>query len=161
MTSDKIRVLFAIGEMSGGGSQRQMLGILRRLDRARFEPQLYIVTPGSELLGEVPADVPVHVCGQRHRRQRSIYPGQAHRARIRDLAELLRDQQIDVIYDRTYHMTLISAGAVQRRPTPRISTIVTDPARDFETNRERYGWMKRWQLKRAYRSADCVVAVSE
>jgi glycosyltransferase involved in cell wall biosynthesis len=74
---------------------------------------------------------------------------------------VLRDLQIDVIYDRTYHMTLIAAGAVQRQPTRRISVIVTDPTRDFETNRERYGWMKRWLLKRAYCSADCVVAVSD
>jgi glycosyltransferase involved in cell wall biosynthesis len=66
-----------------------------------------------------------------------------------------------VVYDRTYHMTLITAGAVQRRPTPRISVIVTDPARDFQTNHERFAWMKRWLLKRAYQSADCVVAVSE
>src|SRR5207302_3066937 len=147
--------------MSGGGSQRQLLGILRRLDRTRFEPQLYIVSPGGELLGEVPPDVPVHIFGQRNPRQRPIYPGRAHRARVRDLAAVLHEQRIDVVYDRTYHMTLITAAAVQRRPTPRISVIVTDPVRDFETNRERFSWMKRWLLKRAYQSADSVVAVSQ
>jgi glycosyltransferase involved in cell wall biosynthesis len=159
--AQKIRVLFAIGEMSGGGSQRQLLGILRRLDRARFEPHLYIVTPGGELLGELPEDVPLDIFGLRYRPQRWIYSGQAHRARVRDLAAMLHERRIDVVYDRTYHMTLITAGAVQRRPTPRISVIVTDPARDFQTNHERFGWMKRWLLRRAYQSADCVVAVSE
>src|SRR5439155_16773916 len=112
----RIRVLFAIGEMSGGGSQRQIIGILQRLDRTRFEPQLYILSPGGELLPEVPADVPLHVFGQRHPSQFWLYPGHAHRARVADLASVLNEQSIDLIYDRTYHMTLIAAGAVKRRP---------------------------------------------
>jgi glycosyltransferase involved in cell wall biosynthesis len=159
--AQKIRVLFAIGEMSGGGSQRQMIGILQRLDRSRFEPQLYLVTPGGELLSEVPADVSIHVFAQRCRRPGWTYPGQAHRARIRDLAEILRKEKIDVVYDRTYHMTLVTASAVRRRPTPRVSVIVTDPLRDFETNVERFRFLKRLLLRRAYQTADRVVAVSE
>jgi len=157
----KIRVLFAIGEMSGGGSQRQLIGILQRLDRSRFEPQLYLVSPGGELLSEVPADVPIHVFARRNNPPRWAYPGQAHRARVRDLADVLRKEQIDVVYDRTYHMTLITAGAARRRPTPRVSVIVTDPVRDFETNLERFRFIKRLLLRRAYQTADRIVAVSE
>src|SRR6476646_6253061 len=111
--------------MSGGGSQRQMLGILGRLDRHRFEPELYLVTPGGELLPEVPGDVPIHVFGQQWRPPRWGYPGQAHRARVRDLADVLQKERIDLLYDRTYHMTLIAAGAVRRRPTPHVSTCDT------------------------------------
>jgi glycosyltransferase involved in cell wall biosynthesis len=159
--ADKIRVLLAIGEMSGGGSQRQMIGILQRLDRARFQPELYVVSSGGELLAEVPADVPIHVFGKRYRSPRWIYPGQAHRARVRDLATLLSERRIDVVYDRTYHMTLITAGAVRKRSTPRASVIVTDPQRDFETNAERFRFVKRLLLRQAYQSADRVVAVSE
>ncbi|HMC09690.1 MAG TPA: glycosyltransferase, partial [Pirellulaceae bacterium] len=157
----RIRVLFAIGEMSGGGSQRQMIGILQRLDRTRFEPQLYLVSPGGELLSEVPADVQIRAFGNRHQPPCCIYPGQAHRARVRDLATVLHEQRIDLIYDRTYHMTLIAAGAANLRPTPRISVIVTDPERDFETNAERFRFVKRMLLRRAYQTADRVVAVSE
>jgi glycosyltransferase involved in cell wall biosynthesis len=157
----KIRVLFAIGEMSGGGSQRQLIGILRRLDRALFEPQLYLVSPGGELLADVPADVPIHVFRNGQPPRRWFYPGQAHQARVADLAELLWQQRIDVVYDRTYHMTLITAGAVKRRPTPRLSVIVTDPARDFETNVEQFRFLKRLLLRGAYHTADHVVAVSE
>jgi glycosyltransferase involved in cell wall biosynthesis len=159
--ADRIRVLFAIGEMSGGGSQRQLIGILQRLNRTRFEPQLYLVSPGGELLAEVPADVPVHVFAERCKQRRWFFPGQAHRARVRDLADVLTEQSIDLIYDRTYHMTLIAAGAVRRRPTKRVSVIVTDPQRDFATNPERFRAVKRLLLKRAYHSADRVAAVSE
>ena len=76
----------AIGEMSGGGSQRQLIGILQRLDRNRFVPQLYVVSAGGELMSEVPADVPVHCFQARRAPPRWTYPGQAHRARVRDLA---------------------------------------------------------------------------
>src|SRR5688572_11277449 len=147
---DKIRVLFAIGEMSGGGSQRQMIGILKRLDRNRFAPQLYLVSAGGELLPEVPADVPVHAFAERCRSQTWWYPGQAHRARVRDLARVIRDERIDLVYDRTYHMTLITAPAARRERVPRISVVVADPAYDLDTNQERFRFIKRRLLKHAY-----------
>jgi glycosyltransferase involved in cell wall biosynthesis len=156
-----IRVLFAIGEMSGGGSQRQILEILRRLDRKRFLPQLYVIAQQGELLAEVPADVPQHIFSTREPQRLWLYPGQAHRARVADLTNVLHEQEIDLLYDRTYHMTLIAAGATRRRPTSRISVVVTDPKRDFETNRERFRLAKQLLLKRAYQTADQVVAVSE
>jgi glycosyltransferase involved in cell wall biosynthesis len=157
----KIRVLLAIDEMSGGGSQRQMIGILQRLDRRRFEPHLYLVSPMGELLSEVPCDVPTHIFAQRCGRRRWWFPGQWFAARIRDLANLLLEQQIDVVYDRTYHMTLVTAGATRRVPTPRVSVIVADPARDFEGNAEWFRFIKRPMLRRAYQTADRVVTVSE
>jgi glycosyltransferase involved in cell wall biosynthesis len=159
--AEPIRVLLAIGEMSGGGSQRQLLGILQRLDRRRFTPHLYVIAAEGALLAEVPSDVPVHVFARRCRQRIWFYPGQAHRARAGDLARVLQEQRIDLVYDRTYHMTLVAAGATRRRATPRISTIVTDPKRDFETNKERFRFAKRRLLKRAYQSADQVVTVSE
>jgi glycosyltransferase involved in cell wall biosynthesis len=138
-----------------------LLGILQRLDRSRFAPHVYLVAPGGDLRGEVPADVPVHVFRDRWRPPLWRYPGQEHFARIRDVAAVLREQRIDVVYDRTYHMTLTTAGAAARVPTPRISVIVTDPKQDFETNAERFRALKRALLTRAYHSADRVVAVSE
>ena len=155
-----LRILFAIGDMTGGGSQRQLVGILQRLDRGRFVPHLYLVTPGGELLPELPRDVPVYVFGERWEQPAWRFPGQAHWARIRDFSAVLRHEQIDLVYDRTYHMTLTTAGAV-RHPVSRVSVIVTDPRLDFETNVERYRWFKRRLLRRAYHTADRVLAVSE
>jgi glycosyltransferase involved in cell wall biosynthesis len=157
----RIRILFAIGEMSGGGSQRQLIGILQRLDRSRFQPSLYLVSPGGELLPEVPADVQVVVFRDRWKQPWWSYPGQAHRARVSDLAAVLREQKIDVVYDRTYHMTLIAAPAARQAGVKRVSVIVTDPERDFAGNVERFRFLKGRLLRRAYQTADRVVAVSE
>ncbi len=74
---------------------------------------------------------------------------------------MLQEREIDVIYDRTYHMTLITAAASKIRPTPRVSVIVTDNGRDFAISPERFRWMKRRLLRKAYLSADAVLAVSE
>jgi glycosyltransferase involved in cell wall biosynthesis len=38
---------------------------------------------------------------------------------------------------------------------------VSDPQREFESNRERFRTAKRWLLRRAYRQADVVAAVSD
>ena len=156
----KIRVLFAIGGMYGGGSERQLLGLLQNLDRDRYEPELYLVTAGGELFPELPDDVPVHIFQQRCPEPPSPLPGSAFRARIRDLAQVLEERRIDVVFDRTYHMTLITAAAVRLRPTPRISVVVSDPQRDFETNHERFRWIKRRLLGRAYREAEITACVS-
>ncbi|MCH7688173.1 MAG: glycosyltransferase, partial [Planctomycetes bacterium] len=156
----KIRVLFAIGGMYGGGSERQILGLLQYLDRDRFEPELYLVTAGGELFPELPDDVPVHIFQQRCPNPRSLLPGAGFGTRIRDLAQVLEERRIELVFDRTYHMTLISAGAVRLRPTPRISVIVSDPQLDFETNAERFRWIKRRLLKRAYRKAEITACVS-
>jgi len=157
----KRRVLFAIGEMSGGGSQRQLLGILHHLDRNKFIPELYVISAEGELLAEVPDDVPIHMFAKRQPQPVSRFPGAGFRAQVRDFATCLKERKIDVIYDRTYHMTMITGGATKLRPTPRVSVIVTDPKLDFETNPERFRWIKRRLLRRAYHNADTVAAVSE
>lgn len=161
MSDPRIRVLCAIGEMSGGGSERQMLGILKRLDRERFAPHLYLISTGGELLPEVPDDVPVSIFWKRYQRPRINWPGRIHQAQVADLTRVIREQAIDVIYDRTYHMTMITARGAERTRVPRASVIVSNPRVDFETNRERFRWLKLPMLRRAYRTADQVVAVSE
>ena len=155
------RVLFAICEMSGGGSERQILGILKHLDRQRFQPELYVVSAQGELLDEVPSDVPVHIFERRNTAQIGRLPGSGYRAQARDLAEVLEERQISLIYDRTHHMTLLTSAATRIRPTPRISVIVTNPQLDFAANPERFRWIKRRLLRRGYRNADIVAAVSE
>jgi glycosyltransferase involved in cell wall biosynthesis len=157
----KIRVMFAIGGMYGGGSERQLLRLLQNLDRDRYEPELYLVTASGELFSEIPDDVPVHIFQQRCPNPRRLLPGACFRAKVRDLAQVLDERRIDLVFDRTYHMTLITAAAVRKRPTPRISVVVSDPQIDFETNYERYRWIKRRMLKRAYQESDVATGVSK
>ena len=43
--------------MDGGGSERQLLNLLKGLDRERFEPVLYLLYESGVLLEEVPEDI--------------------------------------------------------------------------------------------------------
>ncbi len=155
-----IRVMLAIGSMGAGGSERQILGVLKHLDRARFTPLLYLIDRRGELLSEVPADVATFAFWDRHRGPRLNWPGRIHRMQVNDLAQQLQAQQIDVLYDRTFHMTLITSAACRRAGVPRISVAVSDPAEDLRTAGERYIWIKRRLLRKAYREADVAAGVS-
>ncbi len=161
----RLRVLFVIGTMGGGGAERQVVEILKRIDRARFEPLLYLAMKQGELLGEVPADVPVFAfwdgspesptrkCFRRLRLTRIL--------RYFHLARILHLQQIDVVYDRTYLATLDAAGGCLLRPTPRISCCVVDPEPELKLHARLSVAMSWWFARRAYRSAKVVLANSD
>lgn len=159
--ADKLRVLFAIGSMGGGGAERQTIHYLRSLDRERFEPRLYLTEARGELLSAVPADVPVASFDQRVKIPRGYFPGRIHRLQVADLADALAEQQIDVLVAVTFFETLIAAGAVRRRPTPWLAIEMADPRLDFPMQVRRFGWLKRRLLARAYRTASRAVAVSQ
>ena len=159
--AERIRVLFSIGSLAGGGSERQVLTLLRHLDRTRFKPLLYLIYRAGELLADVPADTEVFAFDDTARRPRWYIPGLAHRMRVRDMSRVLREQQVDVAYDRTFHMTLIAGPATQRAQVPRISVAVTNPAQDVIPGLERFAAVKRRLLSHWYSRAFCVAAVSE
>lgn len=161
----RLRVLFVIGTMSGGGAERQVIEILRRIDRSRFEPLLYLAIRTGELLDQVPSDVPVFAYQdprvnrwwQRMAQSLKLSP----LVRYLHLAHVLSREQIDVVYDRTYRATLDAAGATRFRPTPRISCCVVDPQPELELQA---GGPNRllWCIARsAYRRANLVLANSD
>jgi glycosyltransferase involved in cell wall biosynthesis len=161
MPTVKLRVLFAIGGMYSGGSERQLLTLLTHLDRTRYAPELYLISEGGELSDQIPDDVPVHIFSRRCPEPKNIIPGTGFRARFRDMARVLEERNIQLIYDRTFHMALISGEATRIRPTPRISTIVSDPPSVLKSFNEKFQWLKRRLLRRSYRTAEVVATVSE
>ncbi len=89
-------------------------------------------------------------------------PGSIHRQQVRHLISTLRERQIDVVYDRTFHMTLLTAVACRATKTPRVSVIVSPPSQDFVRSPERFRWIKKRLLARAYRDPSSIcLAVSD
>lgn len=161
----RLRILFVIGSMGGGGAERQVLEILKRLDRNRFEPFLYLAIKQGEFLPDVPSDVPIFaywdgtpesLLGRILRWMKLT-----RLMRYVHLARILRDQQIDVVYDRTYLATLDAAGGCWFRPTPRVSVCVADPGPDLRIHSRFSITLSRWFARRAYASASVVVTNSE
>lgn len=157
----KIRVVFSIGAMHGGGSERQIAMLLRHLDRTQFEPFLYLVYRTGPLLPLIPTDVPVSAFEERVQSGGIYFPGRMHSRRIADYARFLRQVRADVSYDRTFLMTLITAAGAQRAGIPNVSTIVTDPETGFAPVAGRFQWFKRRLLHRLYNRSARVLAVSD
>lgn len=157
----RIRVAFSIGAMHGGGSERQVVTILRHLDRTAFEPFLYLVYRTGPLLDQVPADVPITAFSERVPPVRLWWPGRAHQQRVHDMERYFREIRADISYDRTFLMTLIAADAAQRIGLPNVSTIVTNPEHGFAPVAGRFQAIKRRRLRRLYRQSSRVLAVSD
>ncbi len=157
----RIRVVFSIGAMHGGGSERQIIHLLTHLDRNKFEPYLYLVYRSGPLLSAVPNDVPIASFEERVTPSRVYLPGLMHARRVRDFARFLTEVQAHVSYDRTFLMTLISAAGAQRVGVPNVSTIVTDPEIGFAPVAGRFQWFKRRMLHRLYNRSTRVLAVSD
>src|SRR5215211_1577074 len=59
----RITVLFVLHSLIGGGAERVVVQLVNGLDRARFAPALALGRGEGPYLGDVRADVPLHVLG--------------------------------------------------------------------------------------------------
>jgi glycosyltransferase involved in cell wall biosynthesis len=153
-----------ISSLRGGGSEKQTLLLLQHLDRSRFTPQLYLTQRAGDLLAQVPDDVVVHSFEDASRRGGLYFPGRALAQQVDYLRSVLSDNAIEVIYDRTFHMTMIAGAAARgsrgRVQIPRVSTIVSPPEHAVPMVERRFVALKRRRLAKAYRQSSSVVAVS-
>lgn len=156
----RYRILACSGSLDGGGSERQLWQLASRLDRRRFAPELFLLHRRGPYLAELPNDVPVHAFGDLSKQPRSFPPGNITRAHVRFLRGLIASRSIDLVYDRTFHMTMVTSSAC-RNTTPRVSVIVSPPSRDLPATEHRFVWLKRILLARAYRTASATICVSQ
>lgn len=159
MPGQRKRVLLMVSSMRGGGSERQVLMLAKALDRSRFIPHLYLTEATGDFLDQVPADVVIHSFDTCPDAGGVYLPGRQLRRQTNFLSGVIRDHQIDVVYDRTFHMTLLAGKAAQG--VRRVSTIVSPPHLALPLVEKRFVALKRRRLAAAYRSSDVVIAVSD
>lgn len=147
--------------MDGGGSERQLLYLLKGLDRKVFEPSLYLLSATGPLLDQVPWDCPVTAFWTNRSAPRINWPGRIHHQQIEHLAEHIGKNRVDVLYDRLFHMTMISGPACHRARCARVSTIVSPPQFDVQRPDNRWRWIKRRRLAKAYRASQALLSVSQ
>ena len=154
------RVLLMISSMRGGGSEQQTLLLLKHLDRSRFTPHLYLLNRVGELLDAVPKDVCVHAFDDQSFESSFYFPGRILRHQVRHLKQILTANSIDVVYDRTFHMSMIAGQACKAEEIPRVSTIVSPPHHALPLVEQRFVSLKRRRLRQAYHDSYQVLAVS-
>ena len=157
----RLRVLFALGSLAGGGSERQLITILQHLDRSRFEPTLYLLSRTGDFLDDVPEDVRVISFDDVPHVSRFYVPGNIYRRQVAHLTRTLRNGDFDILYDRTILMACVAGPATQRAGVRRVATVVADPDRDMQATFQRFRWLKHRILHTGYRNAACVVANSD
>lgn len=145
--------------MDAGGSEKQLLYLLKGLDRDRFEPILYLLYESGVLLDEIPCDVKRIAFWTDNTFPRWNWPGRIHNLQVRHLTNVLQREKIDAVYDRLFHMTLITGPATQRTQTPRISTIVSPPQYDLARSEKHWLSLKRHTLQKAYSTASALLTV--
>lgn len=150
--------------MGGGGAERQVVETLKRLDRRRFSPLLYLAHRQGELLCEVPGDVPIvsfwdAYAGTLRSKLHHVL-GLTDRARCGHLARTIRRERVDLVYDHCYLATLDAAAATHRTGVPRISVCVCDPLEEVRQYARGSLPEAVATARTAYATADRVIAVS-
>lgn len=59
------KVLYVIAQLGSGGTESQLLHLVRRIDRSRFEPEIATFTAGGTLSAAFAAECPVHTLPKR------------------------------------------------------------------------------------------------
>jgi glycosyltransferase involved in cell wall biosynthesis len=134
--------------LDGGGSERQLWQLATQLPDDQFTTQIYLLYRRGLYLEKLPASMCVHAFSDLAFHSR--IPGAIHRAQVKHLASLLSQHKIDVCYDRTFHMTLVTSKACRIANVPRVSVVVSPPSRDFAGSQERFRWFKYRALRKAY-----------
>ncbi len=154
-----IKLLCCTGSLDGGGSERQLWQLATNLPRDQFATELYLIYKRGPYLQQLPSSIPIHAFSDLNFHSR--IPGGYHRAQVDHLNSVLHQQHIEVVYDRTFHMTLVTSAACRRVDVPRVSVIVSPPSQDFAKSHERFKWFKYRVLRHAYSDPRSrVIAVS-
>lgn len=160
MNRRPLTVLLMSGSMDGGGSERQTLLLAKHLNRDQFRPILYVRHRRGVLLDQVPTDVPIVTFDDAPPMAGPRWPGRVGAKHTKYLQHILRQHQVDVVYDRTFQMTLAVAPAAAALRRPRVATIVSPPAQMVPLLEPRYLSIKRRRLAHAYATAYQIIAVS-
>ncbi|WP_346772206.1 glycosyltransferase [Neorhodopirellula lusitana] len=164
MNHHRRRVLLMASSMRGGGSEHQVALLAEHLPRNQFVVHLYLTHPVGELLDRIPADVKIYSPPPESRplitRVLNRWPGRVLRNHARFLDELVQRENIDVVYDRTFHNTLIAGHPSIRSQFRRVSTIVSPPDVALPMVERKFVELKRRRLANAYQRSNTVIAVS-
>ncbi len=153
-----IKILACSGSLDGGGSERQLVQFASLMDAQRFAVEVYLLNRRGPLLQQLPASMPVHAFSDSPH-QSSRLPGMISLRQKKHLQSIAADRRIQVVYDRTFHMSLLT-GAAFGKSMPRISVIVSPPSQDFLRAERKFRQLKWWLLRRSYAQASRTVCVS-
>src|SRR5438105_1583538 len=148
----RVRLLAVISSLGGGGAERQMVLLLKHLDRARFDPTLCFFSDEGEFRSAVPGDIPVVAF-----RKRSRWDGGRV---VSQLARRVRQNRPGVILSRLAYTNTVAALANCASLTKTPLVVVEDSVQSDELPLHPHPVLRRGLLRWAYRTSKLVVAPS-
>lgn len=145
----RVRILFVIPTMSGGGSEKVLLLLLRSLDRSKCEPLLLMTRGGGVFMKGLPPDVVAY-----------NLDGSRSRYTTFQLVRKLWQIRPDVIMSMALHLTILLA--ILRPFLPRHIRLCarqntnTTAHLEYESNR-----MWRWTTRVFYPKVDLIVCQTD
>lgn len=142
----KRRILIALPDLHGGGSQRVVLTLLRHLSHDRFELHLAVLDRTGRFASSVPRDVSIH----------DLQTGSVRRSG-RALVRLARELRPHVIFSTLYHLNhfLLLLRPFLPRGTRLIVREGTVAGTALRTRRMQWAWSLMFRT--LYRSADQII----
>lgn len=142
----KIRILFFIPFMNGGGAERVIMTLLSHLDRQKYEPILVMMKREGRYLSMVPKNVEVI----------DLKSSQARYA-IFKIVKVINEKKPDIVFSTLAYLNLIVAMI-----RPFFSKEMTFIARESNTvsvrnKREKYPRLFDWLYKKVYKNFDIIV----
>lgn len=142
----KIKVLFLLPSLRGGGAERAILNLLDCIDKKRFEVELALISKEGDFTSSVPEGVIVHDL----RSSRARYA-------VFKIVELVNKRKPDLIIGSVIQATnLIFIASFFFKHKPVIINRLENPYSKLTSKK-----LAKWLFGRALRSSDYVVAVSK
>ena len=147
---EKLKILFAIPSLAGGGAERVVTVLLGNLDRERFDPVLVLAAGSGPLRKHVPEDVEVVEIGARRTR-----------GSVAGLVKAVRKYRPHVVFSTLGHLNMLMrmAGPLMPRGTAFVARENNIPSRNLENTPRPALW--RFLYKKLYPGFDRVICQSE
>lgn len=155
----RLKILYVIGTLDVGGTERQLVDLVTRLDRRRFDPVVVCLTSGDELVGRLRhAGIRIEIIGLRKPGKRTG-PLVAHLIGIpKRLARFfgtVRAERPDIVHGMLFWAYTFAAFAAWLARVP-VVVASRRSLSNFKKGKPHYAWLER----AANRRTDVFVANS-
>lgn len=150
MSHKKIKLLFVVPSLSGGGAERVAVTLLKHIDRSRFDLAIAVANFSNPLfLGEIPKDV--EVIDLRARRVRNA---------ILRLILVIWARRPDVIFSTQGYLNIAIGGV--RLALPRSTRLIGREASVAKKNMylHKRPWLVAWLYRTLYGTLDQIICQS-
>jgi glycosyltransferase involved in cell wall biosynthesis len=150
MVTKRLKVLFVIADLSGGGAQKVLVTILHHLDRRQFIPMLVISHERGEFLAELDPDVKVYFLERKGKYSffRLVFR----------LARILRDERPEIAMSLLFHANVLLVLARMFAWFSGAKVILSEHISRIGYDHD---WVGRWMIRILYPFATRIVAVSK